>query len=430
VHNPDIECELMIIGWGISGMASALFAANRGISTVQTGMTGEIIFASGLIDLMGVHPVQNKKTWNDPWAAIRAVSKDIPAHPYARIQKQQIQKALDEFTSFFGDAGFYYCGQKNRNSRLITSAGTIKQTYLVPQTMWNGVSALEEKAPCLIVDFHGLKDFSARQIVSVLKNKWPSLQHLRISIPGTGGKKGEVYSENIARSLELPSNREKLAETIRPYLKSIKAVGMPPVLGMQRTDQALSHLKELIGIPVFEIPTMPPSITGLRLREAFEEHFHGDGIRTLHQKKVLGSRSLAEDGFIFDVGTWEKEITVKAKGAILASGRFIGKGLTADRKHIRETIFDLPVFQPENRSGWHDKDFFSKNGHEINRAGIEIDDDFRPIGPSGKPVYQNLFAAGSILAHNDWKRMKCGSGLAIATAYGAVNSFKKHLLKN
>jgi len=429
VNTTDIECELMIIGLGISGMASALFAANRGISVVQTGMTGEIIFASGLIDLMGVHPVQNQKIWDDPWAAIEAVSKDIPAHPYARIKKKHIQNALDEFTSFFADAGFYYRKHENRNSRLITSAGTIKQTYLVPQTMWNGVSALEQKAPCLIIDFHGLKDFSARQIVSVLKKKWPALQHLRISVPGAGEKGGEVYSENIARSLELPSNREKLAENIRPYLKSIQAVGMPPILGMHRTDIALSHLKELIGVPVFEIPAMPPSITGLRLREAFEEHFHGDGIRTLYQKKVLESRSLADGGFAFDVGTQEKEITVKAKGALLASGRFIGKGLAADRKHIRETIFDLPVFQSENRTGWHNKDFLSKNGHEINTTGIEIDNDFRPVEASGKPVFQNLFAAGSILAHNDWKRMKCGSGVAVATAYGAVNSFKKRFLK-
>jgi len=70
-----------------------------------------------------------------------------------------------------------------------------------------------------------------------------------------------------------------------------------------------------------------------------------------------------------------------------------------------------------------------KNGHGINKAGLETDDNFRPLGTSGKPVFQNLFAAGSILAHNDWKRMKCGSGIAVATAYGAVNSFKKLILK-
>lgn len=31
-------------------------------------------------------------------------------------------------------------------------------------------------------------------------------------------------------------------------------------------------------------------------------------------------------------------------------------------------------------------------------------------------------AAGAILAHQDWVRRKCGSGLAIATAYGAVRA--------
>jgi glycerol-3-phosphate dehydrogenase subunit B len=29
------------------------------------------------------------------------------------------------------------------------------------------------------------------------------------------------------------------------------------------------------------------------------------------------------------------------------------------------------------------------------------------------------------LAHQDWIRMKCGSGLAIATAFGAVKAFMR-----
>ncbi len=56
-----LKCDLLVIGRGMAGMASALFAANRGLSTVQVGMTGEIVFASGLLDLMGVHPIEEKK---------------------------------------------------------------------------------------------------------------------------------------------------------------------------------------------------------------------------------------------------------------------------------------------------------------------------------------------------------------------------------
>jgi glycerol-3-phosphate dehydrogenase subunit B len=62
-------------------------------------------------------------------------------------------------------------------------------------------------------------------------------------------------------------------------------------------------------------------------------------------------------------------------------------------------------------------------GHPINRAGLETDAFFRPLDRSGDPAYRNLFAVGSILAHQDWMRMKCGSGLAVSTAFKAVNAF-------
>ena len=42
---------------------------------------------------------------------------------------------------------------------------------------------------------------------------------------------------------------------------------------------------------------------------------------------------------------------------------------------------------------------------------------------SDRPAFKLLFAAGSILAHQDWMRMKCGSGLALATGFAAVQSF-------
>ena len=43
-------------------------------------------------------------------------------------------------------------------------------------------------------------------------------------------------------------------------------------------------------------------------------------------------------------------------------------------------------------------------------------------GPGGGFQAGVIFAAGIILAHQDWTRMKCGSGLSVATAYGAIKS--------
>ena len=52
----DISCRLLVIGAGMAGMAASLFAARRGIDTVQVGLSSTIPFASGLLDLLGVYP--------------------------------------------------------------------------------------------------------------------------------------------------------------------------------------------------------------------------------------------------------------------------------------------------------------------------------------------------------------------------------------
>jgi glycerol-3-phosphate dehydrogenase subunit B len=62
-----ITGDLCVVGSGMAGMSAALFAASRGLATVLVGRTGEIIFATGLLDLMGVHPLETGRLWNDPW---------------------------------------------------------------------------------------------------------------------------------------------------------------------------------------------------------------------------------------------------------------------------------------------------------------------------------------------------------------------------
>ena len=421
-----IDCDLCVIGSGLAGMAAALFAAARGLRVAQMGHTGEIIFASGLLDLLSVHPVNEKRTWSDPWAAIDALVRDLPDHPYARLKKADIKAAFDEILTFLEETGLTYHRDIDGNTGVLTSLGTIKSTYAVPHTMWKVVRALEEKPACLIVDIRGLKGFSARQIVTAINTDWPGLRSIRISFPSCDHL-NEVYTEHMANALLLPQHREKLARVIQPLVKESKIIGLPAILGLYRTHEVISHLEELIGVPVFEIPTIPPSVPGLRLKEAFERGLRTKNVQYFSLTKALKVRQTAAGRFETGIGRGNVEHIVDSRGVILASGRFIGGGLFADRTHIRETIFDLPVFQPGSRHDWHHRDFLNPRGHSVNQAGLEIDDSFRPLNNSGDPVFETLFAAGSILAHNDWKRLKCGAGLAIATAYGAINAFVRHI---
>lgn len=415
----------MVIGSGMAGMAAALFAARRNIDTVQVGVTGEINFASGLLDVMGIHPLDKGVRWDDPWNGIEQLTIDEPYHPYARLTIDRIRQSVGTCLEFFESAGLPYTTKGQRNSRIVTPAGTIKTTYAVPKSMAAGVTALADQFPTLMVDFFGLKGFSARQIIETLGSRWPGLQCIRIEFPGTSG---ELYTEHLARALDMKETRRRLAAAIAPHMGTARAVGVPAVLGIYRTMDILSDLERSLEVPVFEIPTMVPAITGLRLREAFEQRLPQLGVRAYYQQKVLEARVMPDNSFQFLVGAEAPELKVKARGAILASGRFFGKGLRADRFRIHETIFDLPVSQPKERTLWHHKDLLHPQGHPINRAGLDIDDSFRPVDEDNHPIHGNLYAAGSILAHQDWIRQKCGSGLSIATAFGAVDAFTASVL--
>jgi glycerol-3-phosphate dehydrogenase subunit B len=419
-----INTDLCIIGAGLAGLAATLFAANRGLSCVEVGQTGEINFSSGFMDLLGVHPVEEKHAWTDPWAGIEALVRDVPQHPYARLPREDIQRALEEILAFLKKAGLPYKRRADQNIDVLTSLGTLKRTYCVPDTMWNGVKALEQKPACLLIDIRGLKGFSARQIAATLKPQCPGVRTARISFPDTDHL-SEVFTEHMASALILPQNRKKLALTLKPHVKDAQVVGMPAILGLYRTREVMSDLQERIGVPLFEIPTIPPSVPGLRLKEAFERGLRAQGVEYLSQKRVLAARPQADGNFEIDVGRSATELTVRSRGIVLASGRFIGGGLHADRTRINETIFDLPVYQPTDRSQWHRRDFLDSRGHPVNRAGVETDDSFRPLNDSRQPAFETLFAAGSLLAHNDWKRLKCGAGVALASAFGAVESFER-----
>jgi glycerol-3-phosphate dehydrogenase subunit B len=418
-----IDCELTVIGAGMAGMAAALFAADRGLSVVQVGRPTTFNFHSGLLDLMAVHPVSERKTWPDPWCCIEAVIEDIPDHPYAKLGCDNIHDAFAKLDSFLHAAGVRYRGSKRSNTELITALGTTKITYKIPQTMWPGAEALEEKAPCLIADFDGLREFSARQIVEVCQNRWPGLRPISLSFPGRRLSREIITGEITAKVFEWHEHLDMLEAQIRPYIKDARAVGIPAVLGGFGADKLWAELQAGLGVPVFEIPMGPPSVPGLRLMEAFTRQLPSRGVRQFLYEQVESVEPQRSGNFLLKFGSESDDRIIRSKGVILATGRFLGNGLIADHCRIRERLFDLPVFQPKQRSMWHRKEFFDAGGHSINSAGLEIDEAFRPLDASGRPAFDKLYAAGSILAHQDWMRMKCGSGLAIATAFGAVNAF-------
>jgi glycerol-3-phosphate dehydrogenase subunit B len=418
-----IDCDLAVIGAGMAGMTAALFAAKRGLQVVQIGQPVGFNFASGLLDLMAIHPVAEGKVWEDPWACIEVLARDVPQHPYVKVSKDDMQAALIELDLFLQAAGICYRGKDGLNVDMITAAGTLKKTYKIPQTMWAGVEALENRHPCLLVDFYGLREFSARQIAAVCRSRWPNLRTVRLPFPGNIAGREVITGEMSAWTIAQSENLAALARDIRPHVKEAKAVGVPAILGLGDADRIISNLESQLGVAVFEIPTSPPSVPGMRLLDAFNRRLPLLGVRQLLGHRVREAKLQPTGKFLLEINHGMEDQVVRSRGIILSTGRFLGNGLQADLHGIHETVFNLPVSQPKTRNQWHRKEFFSPQGHAINSAGIEVDQSFRPLDITGRPAFEKLHAAGSILAHQDWMRMKCGTGLATITAYAAVKAF-------
>lgn len=413
--------ELAVVGSGLAGLSAALFAAERGLSTVLVGRTGEIIFATGLLDLLAVHPIGAGRAWMDPFAALAALRRDSPRHPYGRIPDESIRAAFEALLGTLAAGGLPYTGHERRNSVLPTLAGTVKITFRAPLTMWAGAEALERREPVLLVDIPGLKGFSARMAGAAFEAAGAPVRTAVLDWREGPAHGGDLFAERLARGLENAAGRERFAAALAPLLGREAVVGLPAVLGVDGSAAVMQDIGARIGRRLFEIPTMPPGVPGVRLKEAFERALAARGVRLLLDHKVFAAAvEGGEGGFRLSAGRVEPELALRAAAVILATGRFMGGGLAAGRGRVRETLFDLPVAQPPGREGWHREEFLDPAGHAVNAAGVEVDEAGRPLAADGRPRHARLFAVGSILAHQDWMRAKCGAGLAVATAWEAV----------
>ena len=95
----------------------------------------------------------------------------------------------------------------------------------------------------------------------------------------------------------------------------------------------------------------------------------------------------------------------------------------ATRERIIEPAFGLPVFQPDVRLDWYGRSFF--DGHPIHQAGILTDRSFRPVDERGDVLLENVWVAGSILAHHDSIAEGSREGIEIATGYMAAKEALK-----
>ena len=398
--------DLIVIGLGFAGLTAARTAMEMGAKVLVVGRgIGSLSLFGNTIDVLGeLKPEVEMEAGIRPWIAAH------PHHPYARTGVEGIAEALDSFRTLFPPP-YTFAAIGGGNSFVPTGAGTLRPTYLLPVTMAAGAAMTRQET--LIVGLRGFKDFQGDTVSLHLRCRGVTVSPPRYGLEG-------ATALALARLMDEAPFREGLGETIRHQMAGERFIGIPAVLGLKDPAGVLQTLEAITGARVFEIPMLPPSIPGTRIFHRFRETLIAGGTDFLMGHPVTGA--VVENGRCTGIAVENPPLknAYRADRYILAGGRFLGGGLWAEMNRISEPLFNLPVFQPGSRGEWFRERFFQPEAHPIHRSGILTDPDLRPVDEEGRVILENVWAAGSILAHHQAIDEHSREGIDIATGFLAA----------
>ena len=409
-----IRTEVLVIGGGLAGLSAGIAAAREGAEVIVVSATESTLRqASGLIDVLG-YPTRTTGPVSDPFAAISALPD---AHPYRLLGPGAIRSGLALFDSILGDT---YAGDAtDRNALVPTHAGSIKPTARYPTSVAPGLAS--EERSTLLVGFPTLVDFDAPFVAAKLREAgvpW-SVRGATADFPGS--YRTDAIVTRLARALEEDeplrgdgeSVRRVLVDRVRAEHDGEERIGLPAILGRDDPRSVRDALREELGADVFEIPLGPPSLLGMRLRDALTESLAASGGRLEVGAPVVDFEE--RDGLVTEVELDRNgaRVSYAADAFVLATGGLIGKGIRSDRDSVTEPVFGCYVAHPADRREWGAERPFGQ--HAFPQYGVQVRADLRPRDPDGSVRFRNLRAAGSVIGGYDFSAELSGSGVSLTT---------------
>lgn len=427
--------DSLIIGAGPAGLLAALAAHNakRGdkVRVLATGI-GTMHISPGWIGILNTdpHPALraplsltgrgaggegNLSTALEHWIA------EHPNHPYALTGLDALRAGVALLCDVCAKAGLKYVGDLSSNFQLPTALGAIKQAAIVPASFAAG--DIREPGAMLIAAPRGWRDFYPALCAENLARYGTEARGITFDLPQVhASSEFDMTPVGLARLFDQADVRERVAAQIKPQLDGAARVGLPAILGLEHSAEAWRDLQERLGVPVFEIPTLPPSAPGIRLYNTLKQSLTRAGVQILLD--MTASHGIVQDGKAAGVAVQNvvREKVYRAGHVILATGGLYGGGIVTDHTGMmREAIFGLPLHTPGELGNWFDDTFLSKREHPIHYAGVRANEHLQPLDENGRVALEGVTIAGRLLAHYNPLAEGSTEGVILATAYRAAN---------
>lgn len=416
--------DLLVIGAGLTGLSAAIRAAEAGLSVrVITKGLSALHWGAGTIDLLGYLPD------NSPVELPLAALDQLPArHPLRLVEATTLRQSLAELQEWLAAQGLeYVTAEDEANLWLPSAVGARRPTFLAPCAQAS--ARLDDPAPLLVVGFDRLREFYPALLAdNLVCQGHPARAHL-LPLSLLMEYRHDANNVHLAEAFEKPAHIEAIANALRPLVNPGERVAFPAILGLSQHSQVMTNLAEAIGAPVAEIPTLPPSVPGLRLHRALVKKLQMLGARVESNMEAIEFATEGEKVAWVATSTSARPLRHRARAYLLATGGFLGGGFNSDHTgRIWETVFDLPLTMPSHRQEWFRPQFLNPSGHPIFQGGVETNAAWQPVNVDGQPIYSNLWAAGNLLAHSDAIRTRSREAVAVETGGAATHSILQQKL--
>jgi glycerol-3-phosphate dehydrogenase subunit B len=399
--------DVVVIGAGLAGLTASVRLAESGARVLVLAKgVGATHLSAGTIDVLGYTPDRVERPGE-------ALSRLGDGHPYGLVGASAVAASVEWLKARVAAgslAPYSYVGGLEENLLLPTALGVPRPSAVVPETMAGG--DLRRSTPVLVAGFRAFKDFHPALLAETLRRTGTPARAAELDLVPEG--RADVNSLGYARAFDDPSFRAEVSAQLVERLRGDERVAFPAVLGIADPHGAWAELEQRLAHPVFEVPTLPPSVPGMRLFAILREALRRAGGRMILNTVVTGAEREGGRVSALRVRVGLREERRACDWVVLATGGFASGGLELDsRWTARETALGLPVAgvpapgDERFRPGYFDH-------HPIARAGVAVGSDLRPEG------YENVLVAGATLAGAEPWREKSGDGISLATGHHAA----------
>jgi glycerol-3-phosphate dehydrogenase subunit B len=405
----ELHFDALVVGAGSAGLVAAARLAEGGarVCVLAKGV-GSTHLAPGTVDVLGYAPARV----DEPRRALGELARARPDHPYALVGAEGVAGALEwlgERVARGPLPGYRYVGGLERNLLLPTAVGVLRPSAFVPETMAAGDSS--EPGGACIVDTGALRDFHAPLCAANLERAGVAARAVGVEVEL---ERADQNALGMARRFDDPSWRASFAARLAPRLQADERVGLPAVLGLRDPHGAWADLEQRLGRRVFEIPTLPPSVPGMRLFEILRTALRAAGGRLVLGSEVVSAEREGNRVAALRAHAAGRDIRYAARWIVLASGGFASGGIATDsRWTTRERVLGLPLRGvPETGEPRFVGTYLTEQ--PMSRAGVAVDSELRAEG------VENVVVAGASLPGAVPWREGSGEGIALATGYRAA----------